>query len=157
MSLPRRLGKAGRRWLLLFHRWAGIAAGLFFALWIGSGLVMLYVPFPALTGAERLDRLAPIAWERVAVAPDDALRAGGLAGVPAAFALEMRGAEPVYRIADRDGRRATVSARTGERLGPLSPRMRCVSRPRGFRAHMSIRSSGTSGPSRPGTIRSGRS
>lgn len=121
MSLPRRLGKAGRRWLLLFHRWAGIAAGLFFALWIGSGLVMLYVPFPALTGAERLDRLAPIAWERVAVAPDDALRAGGLAGVPAAFALEMRGAEPVYRIADREGRRATVSARTGERLGPLRP------------------------------------
>ncbi|WP_345821320.1 PepSY-associated TM helix domain-containing protein [Methylobacterium fujisawaense] len=121
VSLPRRLGKAGRRWLLLFHRWAGIAAGLFFALWIGSGLVMLYVPFPALTGAERLDRLAPIAWERVAVAPDDALRAGGLAGVPAAFALEMRGAEPVYRIADREGRRATVSARTGERLGPLRP------------------------------------
>ena len=53
MSLRRRLGKAGRRWLLLFHRWAGIAAGLFFASWIGSGLVMLYVPFPTLTAAER--------------------------------------------------------------------------------------------------------
>jgi hypothetical protein len=120
VSLPRRLGKAGRRWLLLFHRWAGIAAGLLFALWIGSGLVMLYVPFPTLTEAERLERLAPIAWDHVAVAPDDALRAGGLAGVPAAFGLEMRGAEPVYRIVGRDGNRATVSARTGLRLGPVT-------------------------------------
>ncbi|MCY4505964.1 MAG: PepSY domain-containing protein, partial [Acidobacteria bacterium] len=64
VSRPRRFGKAGRRWLLLFHRWAGIVAGLFFALWIGSGLVMLYVPFPALTEAERLSRLAPIAWDQ---------------------------------------------------------------------------------------------
>ncbi|WP_331312550.1 hypothetical protein [Methylobacterium mesophilicum] len=121
MSRPRRLGKAGRRWLLLFHRWAGIAAGLFFALWIGSGLVMLYVPFPVLTEAERLSRLAPIGWEDVAVGPDAALRAAGLGGVPAAFGLEMRGGEPVYRIAGRDDGRATVSARTGERLGPVTP------------------------------------
>ena len=121
MRPSRRLGKAGRRWLLLFHRWAGIAAGLFFALWIGSGLVMLAVPFPTLTEAERLALLAPIAWDRVAVAPDEALRAGGLGGVPAVFSLEMRGDEPVYRIAGRDGTRATVSARTGARLAPLPP------------------------------------
>jgi len=121
VRLKRRLGKAGRRWLLLFHRWAGIAAGLLFALWIGSGLVMLYVPFPTLTEAERLGRLAPIAWDQVTVSPDDALRTGGLGGVPGVFALEMRGDEPVYRIADRDGTRATVSARTGARLGPLTP------------------------------------
>jgi hypothetical protein len=112
-------GKAARRWLLLFHRWAGIATALFFALWIGSGLVMLYVPFPALTPPERLARLAPIAWGEVAVAPDAALAAAGIAGVPAAFALEMGGAEPVYRITGRDGSRATVSGRTGARLGPV--------------------------------------
>ena len=55
-----------------------LAAGLVFALWIGSGLVMLSVPFPALTEAERLERLPPIVWENVAVAPDKALGAGGL-------------------------------------------------------------------------------
>ncbi|MCJ2090215.1 PepSY domain-containing protein [Methylobacterium sp. E-005] len=121
VSLPRRLGKAGRRWLILFHRWSGIAAGLFFALWILSGLVMLYVPFPTLTEAERLARLAPIAWDDVAVAPEDALRTGGLRGVPAAFGLDMQGGEPVYRITGHDGARATVSARTGARLGPLTP------------------------------------
>ncbi len=121
MRWPRRIGTAGRRWLLLFHRWAGIAAGLFFVLWIGSGLVMLYVPFPTLTETERLARLAPIAWERVSVAPAVALQAGGVADVPQAFALEMRGADPVYRITGRDGTRATVSAQTGERLGPVTP------------------------------------
>lgn len=121
MRLSRRFGKAARRWLLLFHRWAGITAGLLFALWILSGLVMLYVPFPTLTQAERLARLAPIAWDRVTVAPDDALRGGGIAGVPAEFGLEMRGDEPVYRMAGYDGSRATVSARTGARLGPLTP------------------------------------
>lgn len=120
MRRSRRLGKAGRRWLLLFHRWAGIATGLVFAVWIGSGLVMLSVPFPVLTEAERLERLAPIAWEDVAVAPDEALRAGGLAGVPDAFSLDMQGAEPVYRIVGRDGGRAAVSARTGLRLGPVT-------------------------------------
>ncbi|MCJ2016538.1 PepSY domain-containing protein [Methylobacterium sp. E-065] len=121
VRLSRRLGKAGLRWLLLFHRWAGIAAGLFFALWIGSGLVMLYVPFPTLTEAERLGRLTPIAWDRVAVSPDEALRVSGLGGVPAAFTLEMQGTEPAYRIEGQDSARATVSARTGERLGPLTP------------------------------------
>ncbi|SDN98087.1 PepSY-associated TM region [Methylobacterium phyllostachyos] len=114
-----RLGKAGRRWLLLFHRWVGIAAGPFFALWIGSGLVMLYVPFPILTGAERLERLAPIAWDQVAVAPDAALAAGGV-DVPVAFGLEMRGEEPVYRITRRDGTWATISARSGRELGPAT-------------------------------------
>ncbi len=82
---------------------------------------MLYVPFPALTEAERLSRLAPIAWDQVAGRARGALRAGGLGGAPAAFGLEMRGEEPVYRIADRDGARATVSARTGARLGPVTP------------------------------------
>ena len=90
MKLSRRLGKAGRRFLLLFHRWSGIALGLLFTVWIGSGLVMLYVPFPTLTEAERLARLPPLVWDHVAVAPDEALRAVGLSGVPAAFDLEMR-------------------------------------------------------------------
>lgn len=113
-----RVPKAGKRWLILGHRWLGIVTGLFFALWIGSGLVMLYVPFPKLTEAERLARLGPIAWDRVSVPPDVALAEAGLSGVVTAFALEMRRTEPVYRVVAPDGSRRTVSARTGERLGP---------------------------------------
>ena len=115
----RALGKAARRWLLLGHRWLGIVTGLFFALWIGSGLVMLSVPFPSLSQAERLARLPPLAWEQVRIGPGAALEASAISGVPADFALEMRGIEPVYRIAAGDGTRAVVSAHGGAKLGPV--------------------------------------
>ncbi|KQT86428.1 peptidase [Methylobacterium sp. Leaf466] len=112
--------KVAKRWLILGHRWLGIGAGLLVALWIGSGLVMLHVPFPRLSQAERLARLPPIAWDRVAIAPDAALAAAGQPE-PAALGLEMQGGEPVYRVTGRDGGRATVSARTGERRPALTP------------------------------------
>nr|WP_238202007.1 PepSY domain-containing protein [Methylobacterium aerolatum] len=113
-------GKAARRWLLLGHRWLGIVTGLFFALWIGSGLVMLSVPFPSLSRAERLDRLEPIAWDGVRIGPDAALSAAGLPTVPFLFTLEMRDGEPVYRIAGTEGARRTVSAVSGAVLGPVT-------------------------------------
>ncbi len=113
------LVKPAKRWLVLGHRWLGIATGLLFALWIGSGLVMLYVPFPSLTEAERLARLRPMAWDAVAVSPDEALAAAGLHGLPRSLDLEMRGAEPVYRMQASDGRRITLSARTGAPAGPV--------------------------------------
>ena len=109
-------GKRGKRWLILGHRWLGIGTALLFVLWIGSGLVMLYVPFPRLGEAERVARLTPLDWERVKRGPDAALALAEASGL----ALEMRGAVPVYRIAAPDGLRLTVSAETGERLGPIT-------------------------------------
>ncbi|MFD1301758.1 PepSY domain-containing protein [Methylobacterium marchantiae] len=108
-----------KRWLVLGHRWLGIGTGALFALWIGSGLVMLYVPFPSLTEAERLARLRPIQWGEVAILPDDALSAAGLSRMPRRLDLEMRGDEPVYRLSALDGRRVTISARTGAVLGGI--------------------------------------
>jgi hypothetical protein len=116
VSALRGLGKAGRRWLLLGHRWLGITTALLFAVWIGSGLVMLYVPFPTQTPAERLARLAPMAWDHVRIGPDAALAAAGLSDTPAAASLEMRGGSPVYQFSAADGARRTVSAATGARL-----------------------------------------
>jgi len=116
----RRLPKALRRWLILGHRWLGIVMGLFFATWVLSGLVMMYVPFPALTEAARLADLSPIAWERVRLGPDAALAPLGLSRLPPALALGMRGAAPVYRITLDTGEHRTVSAETGSVLGPVS-------------------------------------
>ena len=48
------------RALILLHRWLGIAFCLLFAMWFATGIVMHFVPFPALTEAERIDGLAPI-------------------------------------------------------------------------------------------------
>ncbi len=109
-----------KRWLLLAHRWLGIGTGLFFAVWILSGLVMLYVGFPALTEAERLARQAPIAWDRVALGPDAIPgRAGGL-DPSLAVSLAMRGDEPVYQLVAEDGGRRVISAVTGRERGPLT-------------------------------------
>lgn len=119
MSALRGLGKAGRRWLLLGHRWLGISTALLFALWIGSGLVMLYVPFPNLPRAERLARLAPMTWDQVRIGPDAAVTAAGLPDIPAVVSLEMRDGIPVYQLTATDGARRTVSAATGARLGPV--------------------------------------
>ena len=37
----------------------GTATGLFFVAWFASGLVLLFVPFPSLTDAERVGTLEP--------------------------------------------------------------------------------------------------
>ncbi|MEG8054934.1 TonB-dependent receptor [Sphingomonas aerolata] len=63
------LGKTARRWLYLIHRWIGIASCLFFAMWFLSGLVMLYVPYPSLSPAEKLVGSEAIDWAAVNVPP----------------------------------------------------------------------------------------
>ncbi|WP_246696949.1 PepSY domain-containing protein [Methylobacterium planeticum] len=107
----RALPKAGKRWLVLGHRWLGIGTALFFLTWLLSGLVIMYVPFPGLTEAERLAALPPVAFAEVAVAPPAA--AGALA-------LEMQGDEPVYRLVDPEGGHRTLSARTGAPMPALT-------------------------------------
>ena len=103
-----------RRLLYLTHRWLGIVTCLLFAVWFISGLVMIYVPFPALTDAERLAGNAAIDWSRVRVQPRDAV-----AGVsPKRLSLRMRDATPVWRVEPWHGAAVTVSALTGARLGP---------------------------------------
>ena len=112
-----RFPKPLKRWLILGHRWLGIGTGLFFATWVLSGLVMMYVPFPNLTEAARLAGLPAIAWERVRLGPDAAL---GFVQLPPDLSLGMRGDAPVYRATLDTGERRVVSAETGAVLGPLS-------------------------------------
>ncbi len=105
-----------RRWLYLVHRWMGIAGCLLIAMWFGSGLVMMYVGFPALTDAERLAGLPSIRVDDVAITPitpNMAMRAAGLAAFPNSLRLEMAGGLPVYRMIDTGGRPHTVSAVDG--------------------------------------------
>ena len=44
------------RFLTSFHRWISIGLCLMFGTWFASGIVMLYVPFPSLSDAERIER-----------------------------------------------------------------------------------------------------
>lgn len=48
------------RALVLIHRWLGVGFCCLFAMWFASGIVMHFVPFPALTEVERIAGLADI-------------------------------------------------------------------------------------------------
>ena len=117
----RPVSKFLKRWLVLAHRWLGIGTGLFFATWVLSGLVMMYVGFPALTEAERLARQAPIAWDRVVLGPGAILGGAGSLDPSLAVSLFMRGGEPVYAVVAEDGGRRVISATTGLERGPVTP------------------------------------
>lgn len=109
-----------KRWLYVGHRWLGIVTCLLFAIWFVSGLVMMYVGFPALSDAERRAGLQPLHWDEVQVGPSEALTAAGQSRFPRDFRLQMLGAEPVYRITAWAGSRAVVSAREGHRIDNVS-------------------------------------
>lgn len=102
-----------KRWLYLVHRWMGIAGCLLIAMWFGSGLVMMYVAFPALTDMERMAGLPPIDLGAIATTPEAAMAAAGLTAFPRSLRLEMAGDLPVYRMIDAKGRPHTVAATDG--------------------------------------------
>lgn len=104
---------AAKRWLYLIHRWIGIVTCLFFAMWFVSGVVMAYVPFPALTEPERLAGQEPIDWARVGPVPAPVLGALPLA-TPR---LTMVAGAPVWRMG---GHGPDLSATTGKPIGPVS-------------------------------------
>lgn len=80
------------RWLFLLHRYLGIAVGVLMAMWCLSGVVMMYVSYPALQESTRLAHLAPISWSGCcaisAALPSDA-------APMQALRVEMLGATPV--------------------------------------------------------------
>lgn len=99
-------GKAALRLAFLTHRWAGIVACLFFAMWFASGLVMLYVPYPSLSPAQSWARAQPIDWARVTTGPGESGRR---------ITLEMRGDLPVWRIETVEGETHIISAQAGRK------------------------------------------
>jgi hypothetical protein len=52
------------RWLFWLHRYLGIAVGALMLMWCASGVVMMYVSYPALAESDRLKVLEPIDWHQ---------------------------------------------------------------------------------------------
>lgn len=108
-----------KRWLFLLHRWLGIAACLFFALWFVSGMVMMYIGYPKLTEAERLRHLPVLGAQAAALlAPADALRAAGIDGPLKELRLHGGSAGRASYLALPEGQRRAIAidALTGEVL-----------------------------------------
>ena len=113
------------RLILLLHRYLGIGVGVLMVMWCLSGVVMMYVSYPALAESARLKALEPIAWNgccKISAALRTTLEAAGgsaiemLAGRPVLFLRASRDARPIdlltgSRIESVTARQATEIAR----------------------------------------------
>ncbi|AZG08953.1 PepSY domain-containing protein [Pigmentiphaga sp. H8] len=110
-----------KRWLYLLHRWLGIVMCAFFVMWFASGVVMMYVGYPKLTAAERLQHLPALDPAAPLLGPAQALAAAGIDSTPKNLRLSAASAgRPVYLATLADGSRAgapvAIDAATGTLL-----------------------------------------
>ncbi len=104
------------RGLSWFHRWTGVALCLLFVLWFASGAILLFVPFPSLSGEDRLASAERIDLAAVAVRPAQAL---AVAGGGEALRLVAVGGRPVYVVKTSDGALRAIDAGTGKIATPI--------------------------------------
>lgn len=105
------------RWLLLAHRYLGIAICLLMAAWCVSGAIMLFVPYPGLTEAARLQALPPLRWQ--GCCNWTALRATLGAGRSPEFRVEMQAGSPMLVSWSDSGAPLVVDLASGEQRGAL--------------------------------------
>jgi uncharacterized iron-regulated membrane protein len=101
------------RTLTLLHRWFGVVFCLFFTMWFASGLVMHFVPFPALTAAERWAGLLSIDRGQIKEGPRQAIAASGINEVRRVRLL-ARVDGPVYVVSGSARIKALRAADLGE-------------------------------------------
>lgn len=101
------------RALVLIHRWLGVAFCLLFAMWFASGLVMHFVPYPALEESERIVGLASFRPQVMSVTPREALNALEVHRVRR-MRLVMAGGSPVYIAQRSDGTLGALDATNGK-------------------------------------------
>jgi hypothetical protein len=94
--------------LTLLHRWLALPLAPLFAIWFASGIVMHFVPYPALSEAERIAGLAPIDISRVMRGPRDTAVASGIADAKR-MSLQQRTDGPIY-VVSGEGRVAALRA-----------------------------------------------
>ena len=99
------------RWLTWFHRWAGVALCLLFAIWFASGAVLHFVAFPSLSAADRHAGSESIDLSRLQIEPGAAL-----AKVSAATDLRLVSiaGQPVYLAQSAPGTWTSIAGDTGE-------------------------------------------
>lgn len=97
------------RALILLHRWLGVAFCLFFAMWFASGIVMHFVPFPALAEAERIGGLTPLDLTSTVRTPAEAVAASTIKDAERVRLLQ-RTDGPVYLVTGASGLKALHAA-----------------------------------------------
>jgi uncharacterized iron-regulated membrane protein len=118
------MSKASRKPILLtaarrvsvLHRWLGVALCLMVSIWLFTGSVLSFVPFPSLGSGERIGGQESIVVGELRIDPVDALRAAGPSFVDR-FRLISVGGRPRYLISHGEEPVAAVDGQTGEVLG----------------------------------------
>ncbi len=95
--------------LVVAHRWLGVAFCGLFAMWFVTGIVMHFVPFPALTEIERITGLGPVNSSPPHKAPLAAIAASNIPN-PTRVRLFARGDGPVYLVQGTTGMQALHAA-----------------------------------------------
>lgn len=110
-----------KKTLLFLHKWLGVGLALLFLVWFASGLVLYFVPFPALSQHERIAGARPLApGPHCCLSAQQAAEKAGLQFTEAR--LGMRGERPVWRLLTGGAARQwrCVDARDGALLPALS-------------------------------------
>jgi hypothetical protein len=90
-----------KRLVFLVHRWTGVAACVLMALWLFSGVVMLFVGYPKLQPTERLQALPSEPWPDLPV--EAALKQSQSADKVQQIMLTTIAGRPSYRLKEADG------------------------------------------------------
>jgi hypothetical protein len=110
-----------RKWLILIHRYLGIALSLVFLMWFMSGIAMIYArDMPRLTPEARLERRPAVDVSRIRVTPAEAASRVDLDQSSGRVALLTVLDRPAYRFSGR--RPVTIFADTGDRMRELHER-----------------------------------
>ena len=83
------------RYLILIHRYLGIGVGVLMVVWCLTGVVMMYVRYPALSPAERLRHLEPLEWRGCCVVSESSLADEALVDT---FQVESVTSRPMLRV-----------------------------------------------------------
>src|SRR5580765_260001 len=109
-----------RRWVILVHRWMGIALSLLFLMWFLSGIGMIYARgMPSLTPAVRLERMPALDFSRVRITPVQAVSRAGMRRAGGRLSLLTVMGRPAYRVSAGRGDNVTVFADSGDELAEI--------------------------------------
>jgi len=105
--------------LITLHRYLGIAAGWLIAAWCVSGIVMIYVPYPAYTRGEHIAGLPPLDLDRCCELAAGRNRIDTLPATD--FSIEMRSGIPVLTLPDPFGAATRIALTDGRVLPAPGP------------------------------------
>ncbi len=106
--------------LIGIHRVLGVGIGLLVMLWFGSGAVLLFVPYPSLTEAERFRWLEPLQLEYCCVPLESVWSQVGPSQGVERVRLLMAAGRPVYVIYFLDGTLTSLWADRGEPMSGIT-------------------------------------